>query len=544
MALTSRGLGQVFLGIVALVLALCLLACQEDMGEGPRLAEKAATPTESQPAPTSTPLPSPTTASPPPSPTSTVAPTPGEGPRLAEKAATPTESQPAPTSTPLPTPTTASPPSSPTSTVAPSPTPTEDPLVNIPGQPGISTNRDRTSGFINEAYFPCGPFLGQREPFPHQFVFWTPDSSQLVFSGNGTIWKVDAEGSHLQMVLDANPGASFGRHEFLYGFHADLSPDGDQLVYSSCQFPTEYERPNRDILVRDGPEFYERGKYHYEIALSGLDGANQQRLTHNQRLDHYPVWSPNGERIAFVSNSGNRRNLDLRAQELYTMSAGGSDVKVIAFFRLMGVALSPRVWSPDGQRLAFVVNEGARSALLRILYIVGHDGSGLVRIGETTGTPTWSPDGERLAFVSGNSWKSIIHTVRFDGTDLRQVLSIGPVDFSLAISQVSWSPDRSEILFVSDGIYTVGLDGKGLLGLDVAGRPGRAAWSPDGSRVAIYYPSTIYYPGKFYPPRVYSGNLRYKGVRLLTVARDGTDLRVLVEEDSEGGFHAWNPPPS
>ena len=36
MALTSRGLGQVFLGVSALVLALCLLACQEDMGEGPR----------------------------------------------------------------------------------------------------------------------------------------------------------------------------------------------------------------------------------------------------------------------------------------------------------------------------------------------------------------------------------------------------------------------------------------------------------------------------------------------------------------------------
>ena len=26
----------------------------------------------------------------------------------------------------------------------------------------------------------------------------------------------------------------------------------------------------------------------------------------------------------------------------------------------------------------------------------------------------------------------------------------------------------------------------------------------------------------------------------LTMARDGTDLRILAEEDSNGGFHAWN----
>ena len=82
------------------------------------------------------------------------------------------------------------------------------------------------------------------------------------------------------------------------------------------------------------------------------------------------------------------------------------------------------MWSPDGQRLAFTAHEippprhSASTPLERILYTIRLDGSELSRLGEATTLPTWSPDSERVAFGLAD----VIYTVRYDGTDRREVL--------------------------------------------------------------------------------------------------------------------------
>ncbi len=391
---------------------------------------------------------------------------------------------------------------------------------------------------IKEAHFSCGPFRAYLREHQPNILLWTHDGSHLVFSHGvdfyhgGAVWIVDEQGTELRMVLDAKAvyNTEFSFADFLYGFYADLSPDGARLAYTSCQFPTEYDDSGQAqaVITQDGPEWYERTKHSYDIALAELDGGNQQRVTHT-RLDdeHYPVWSPAGDRIAFMRASGPYNG------RLYTMAPDGSDVQSVTAIRDMHVALVPPDWSPDGQRLALVVNEGRGHAReQRNVYTVRPDGSELTKVGEMgplrfaygslTAAPTWSPDGERLAFAGFNGEELAIYTVRFDGSDLGPVWQGNSDTGPKAVSQVSWSPDGSELLIVGDGVYSAHLDSGNLRQL--AGRIQRfttAAWSPDGSRIAIYNPSS--------------------GTFLSVINRDGTNSRTLVHEEDDGNLVAANP---
>ena len=152
---------------------------------------------------------------------------------------------------------------------------------------------------------------------------------------------------------------------------------------------------------------------------------------------------------------------DPHNSEIFTRAADGRDERIVP--NTKGVGLYPPVWSPDGERLAFTAHRGQGTSVLarygvsepleRVLYTVRIDGSELSRVGTATTLPTWSPDGERVAFGFDDG----LYTVRFDGTDLLELLD----DFRA--NEVSWSPDGTELLLASDrGVYVVRPDGSGL----------------------------------------------------------------------------------
>ncbi len=372
--------------------------------------------------------------------------------------------------------------------------------------------------------YPCGPLglEGGHLGLERHVLKWTPDGSQLIFPHEKTIWIVDVTGVQLDALVNVNPDHSLG-----YGFHADISPDGTRIVYATCEFHSS------------DSSFVQREDYNYEIAVINFDGTGSQRLTMNRILDYFPVWSPDGSRIAYISNP---RGASDHTNELFTMTTDGSDVQNVLSSatparnsdrRLYGrVVLAPPMWSPpDGNHLAFLVNEGSNIPYRHILYTVDLDGTALTRIAEVAGQltdmngnlvpilPSWSPDGERLAFVMADEKgkPAGVYTIRPNATDLRQVLQ--PQEPMWSITQVLWAPDGSEILAVSGKVlYFFGPDGSGLRTINLDVEPNDylgiiAAWSPDGSRIAIYTPGY----GLDVPPQ------------LFTVARNGSDRRTLVE---------------
>ena len=114
----------------------------------------------------------------------------------------------------------------------------------------------------------------------------------------------------------------------------------------------------------------------YSITLAG---HGLRRLTSNPGRDMSPAWSPDGQRIAFVSTMSGR-------PEIYVMGANGSSVQPITS---SSDPVSHPAWSPDGTHIVFVRRETLRAFEM---VSVAADGSGAVTLttGDAVNTqPDW-----------------------------------------------------------------------------------------------------------------------------------------------------------
>ena len=243
------------------------------------------------------------------------------------------------------------------------------------------------------------PSLAGRQLPLHDLVQWNPDGTHVTFTHGRNVYVAAVDGTRVRQLVDPAPRGYGGSQP---GGSADrigqmsvisVSPDGANLVYSTCEYP-EPERASRT----GGSPLTERD-FQYDIALVPVDGGEPRRLTNHRAYDNYPVWSPDGTRIAFLS----ARNLDpafgsFLRPHLYTMAPDGSDVRRLSDGLTWVVNHSPQ-WSPDGERLAFVAVEGSGETRAQNLYTIRADGTNLRRLGPAISGPSWSPDGRRLAFA-------------------------------------------------------------------------------------------------------------------------------------------------
>lgn len=231
---------------------------------------------------------------------------------------------------------------------------------------------------------------------------WSSDGTQITFSRWTTPWGVyliNADGSNERLLFSSNvarapiwspDGAQIAFYFETQGWSARRieKPEGEHWRLVPRQLETEWTLGVVDVA--DGylrqpycerfafsPTWSADGQWlvydgDYGLSVTTVEGPNNKALTDNVH-DLFPVWSPDGTRIAFMHWQHDH-------WEIFAMN-------------------------PDG---------GGRVALT--------GSSPLLEKRPNNVSPAWSPDGKQIVFLSDRGGKWEFYAMNADGSDQRQIL--------------------------------------------------------------------------------------------------------------------------
>ena len=307
--------------------------------------------------------------------------------------------------------------------------------------------------FLALALLPCSvtPTLGQLDgPFTIAQIMSSPFPSGMVADDDGSkiAWVFNDQG--VRNIWVSEVGSTTGRAVTSYSEddgHAvgglQFTADGQSIVYvygSDANRRGEHPNPTSD------PDGAERSIYLLDIA-----SGTSAKLADG----HSPALRPGAVSMAYISGG-----------QVWTADLNGDAPNAKKLFTIRGSAGSLR-WSPDGSRLAFVSQRGDH-AFVGVYDVAAHAIRYLDPSVDRDGAPVWSPDGTQLAFIrqpnekqrlpfmarrSGLPWSIVIATANGTSSRVLWTASEGPGSVFRGISaanNIFWSAD-GHIVFPWEG---------------------------------------------------------------------------------------------
>jgi len=314
-----------------------------------------------------------------------------------------------------------------------------------------------------------------------------PVSFNQVVSPDFPYWGGTGAQALVQGFVQANGDGTLTVGCYLYDVFAKSEMTRQGYVVPPAQWRRAAHKCADTVYTRltgEGPYFDSRVVYVSEsgpknnrtkrLAIMDQDGANHRFITNGQNIVLTPRYSPNGQKIVYMTYAGKR-------PRVYIYDVGTGTQRLIVDSPNM--TFSPR-FSPDGRYIVFSMSVNGNTDIYR----VSAGGGAPQRLTTSPGIDTaasYSPDGSRIVFESDRSGTQQIYVMSADGSNPQRI-SFGAGRYGTPV----WSPRGDLIAFTrigggfSVGVMTPGGGGEKILtgGWQDEG----PSWSPNG-RVIMFF---------------------------------------------------------